>query len=261
MAIVCARRLADGRRRARRRHAGDPRGLRRPPLQRPTARSCRASDAGSLLSVDEAARAGRACWRRKAPSSRATARASPSPSTRSASTPTWSTPSSGSARSAEHWVRPWFDTLLPDVAKHLRTVAKCRTEGLTPHDKFAGRSDCSSLRSSHSAPTPRSSTSPSTTSCAAPSSSATRRRTSAGRPTVRAPVLHMEAAYSDPLEKDRDTYVVNRDGSGLRKLSDDEKKDAPPAGGESDARQAHAPCTRMTATSTSGRPRPESAAR
>src|SRR5579859_5445912 len=38
--------------------------------------------------------------------------------------------------------------------------------------------------------------------------------------------------YSDPLEKDRDTYVVNRDGSGLRKLSDDEKKDAPPAFGD-----------------------------
>jgi len=35
--------------------------------------------------------------------------------------------------------------------------------------------------------------------------------------------------YSDTLEHDRDTYVVNRDGSGLRKLSDDEKKDAPPA--------------------------------
>src|SRR5437660_11192322 len=34
--------------------------------------------------------------------------------------------------------------------------------------------------------------------------------------------------YSEPLEKDRDTYVVNRDGSGLRKLSEDEKKDAPP---------------------------------
>ena len=34
--------------------------------------------------------------------------------------------------------------------------------------------------------------------------------------------------YSDALEHDRDTYVVNRDGSGLRKLSDDEKKDAPP---------------------------------
>ena len=38
--------------------------------------------------------------------------------------------------------------------------------------------------------------------------------------------------YSDPLEKDRDTYVVNRDGSGLRKLSDEEKKDAPPATAE-----------------------------
>jgi len=35
--------------------------------------------------------------------------------------------------------------------------------------------------------------------------------------------------YSDSLEKDRDTYVVNRDGSELRKLSDEEKKDAPPA--------------------------------
>jgi dipeptidyl aminopeptidase/acylaminoacyl peptidase len=35
--------------------------------------------------------------------------------------------------------------------------------------------------------------------------------------------------YSDTLEHDRDTYVVNRDGSALRKLSDDEKKDAPPA--------------------------------
>ena len=35
--------------------------------------------------------------------------------------------------------------------------------------------------------------------------------------------------YTDTLEKDRDTYVVNRDGSGLRKLSDEEKKDAPPA--------------------------------
>jgi dipeptidyl aminopeptidase/acylaminoacyl peptidase len=35
--------------------------------------------------------------------------------------------------------------------------------------------------------------------------------------------------YTDTLEKDRDTYVVNRDGGGLRKLSDDEKKDAPPA--------------------------------
>ena len=38
--------------------------------------------------------------------------------------------------------------------------------------------------------------------------------------------------YSDPLEKDRDTYVVNRDGGGLRKLSDDEKKDAPPSTGD-----------------------------
>src|SRR5216110_1954769 len=38
--------------------------------------------------------------------------------------------------------------------------------------------------------------------------------------------------YNEPLEKDRDTYVVNRDGSGLRKLSDEEKKDVPPATAE-----------------------------
>ena len=37
---------------------------------------------------------------------------------------------------------------------------------------------------------------------------------------------------SDPLDKDRDTYVVNRDGSGLRKLSEEEKKDAPPPAGD-----------------------------
>ena len=34
--------------------------------------------------------------------------------------------------------------------------------------------------------------------------------------------------YSEPIEKDFDTYVVGRDGKGLRKLSDDEAKDAPP---------------------------------
>jgi dipeptidyl aminopeptidase/acylaminoacyl peptidase len=38
--------------------------------------------------------------------------------------------------------------------------------------------------------------------------------------------------HDDPLEKDRDTYVVNRDGGGLRKLSDEEKKDAPPPNGD-----------------------------
>jgi dipeptidyl aminopeptidase/acylaminoacyl peptidase len=38
--------------------------------------------------------------------------------------------------------------------------------------------------------------------------------------------------YNEPLNKDRDTYVVNRDGNGLRKLSDEEKKDAPPATGD-----------------------------
>src|ERR1700730_14836350 len=37
---------------------------------------------------------------------------------------------------------------------------------------------------------------------------------------------------TDPVQKDRDTWVVNRDGTGLRKLSDDEKKDAPPTGGD-----------------------------
>jgi len=39
--------------------------------------------------------------------------------------------------------------------------------------------------------------------------------------------------YGDPVEEDYDTYVVGRDGKGLRKLSDDEAKDAPPARGAS----------------------------
>jgi dipeptidyl aminopeptidase/acylaminoacyl peptidase len=34
--------------------------------------------------------------------------------------------------------------------------------------------------------------------------------------------------YSDPTEENFDTYVVNRDGSGLRKLTDEQAKDAPP---------------------------------
>jgi dipeptidyl aminopeptidase/acylaminoacyl peptidase len=38
--------------------------------------------------------------------------------------------------------------------------------------------------------------------------------------------------YNDPLEKDRDTYVAARDGGGLRKLSEEEKKNAPPANGQ-----------------------------
>ncbi len=38
---------------------------------------------------------------------------------------------------------------------------------------------------------------------------------------------------SDPLLKPADTYVVGRDGSALRKLSDDEAKLAPPAAGDS----------------------------
>jgi dipeptidyl aminopeptidase/acylaminoacyl peptidase len=37
--------------------------------------------------------------------------------------------------------------------------------------------------------------------------------------------------YTDPVEEDYDTYVVNRDGSGLRKLSKEEEKNAPPNGG------------------------------
>ena len=38
--------------------------------------------------------------------------------------------------------------------------------------------------------------------------------------------------YSEPREKDPDTYVVNRDGSGLRKLTEEEAKNAPPANGD-----------------------------
>src|SRR6185369_11182422 len=36
----------------------------------------------------------------------------------------------------------------------------------------------------------------------------------------------------EPRDKDADLYVVNRDGSGLRKLSEEEAKKAPPANGE-----------------------------
>ena len=38
---------------------------------------------------------------------------------------------------------------------------------------------------------------------------------------------------ADPLRTPRDTYVVNRDGSGLRKLSDADAKQAPPVEGKS----------------------------
>src|SRR5258708_32155750 len=38
---------------------------------------------------------------------------------------------------------------------------------------------------------------------------------------------------SDPQDKDADTYVVNRDGGNLRKLSDAEAKLAPPVFGDS----------------------------
>ena len=37
---------------------------------------------------------------------------------------------------------------------------------------------------------------------------------------------------SDPLDADRDTYVVGRDGSGLRKLSEEDAKHAAPVGGD-----------------------------
>jgi dipeptidyl aminopeptidase/acylaminoacyl peptidase len=37
---------------------------------------------------------------------------------------------------------------------------------------------------------------------------------------------------SDPRDKDYDTYVVNRDGTGLKRLSEEEAKNAPPAGGD-----------------------------
>ncbi len=37
--------------------------------------------------------------------------------------------------------------------------------------------------------------------------------------------------YSDPTEENFDTYVAGRDGSGLRKLTDEQAKDAPPANG------------------------------
>src|SRR5437588_9833857 len=38
--------------------------------------------------------------------------------------------------------------------------------------------------------------------------------------------------YSDPREKDPDTYMVNRDGSGLHRLTEEEAKNAPPANGD-----------------------------
>ena len=39
-------------------------------------------------------------------------------------------------------------------------------------------------------------------------------------------------AAGEPREKDFDTYVVNRDGSGLKKLTEEEAKNAPPISGE-----------------------------
>ena len=38
--------------------------------------------------------------------------------------------------------------------------------------------------------------------------------------------------WSDPAGADRDTYVARRDGSGLRKLTDEEKREAPPVRGD-----------------------------
>src|SRR5436853_752768 len=39
-------------------------------------------------------------------------------------------------------------------------------------------------------------------------------------------------SYSEARDKDPDTYTVNRDGTGLRKLTEEEAKNAPPANGE-----------------------------
>ena len=38
--------------------------------------------------------------------------------------------------------------------------------------------------------------------------------------------------YTDPTEENFDTYVVGRDGKGLRKLTDEEAKHAPPVNGD-----------------------------
>src|SRR5690242_3571053 len=38
--------------------------------------------------------------------------------------------------------------------------------------------------------------------------------------------------YNEPREKESDTYVVNRDGTGLRKLSEEEARQAPPTNGD-----------------------------
>lgn len=38
--------------------------------------------------------------------------------------------------------------------------------------------------------------------------------------------------WGDPIEKDFDTWVVSRDGKSLRKLTEEEAKDAPPVGGD-----------------------------
>src|SRR6266498_2559120 len=38
--------------------------------------------------------------------------------------------------------------------------------------------------------------------------------------------------YNEAREKDPDTYVVNRDGTGLRKLSEEEARNAPPPNGD-----------------------------
>src|SRR5208282_5638903 len=38
--------------------------------------------------------------------------------------------------------------------------------------------------------------------------------------------------YDEPREKNMDTYVIAADGSGLKKLSEEEAKDAPPVAGD-----------------------------
>lgn len=42
--------------------------------------------------------------------------------------------------------------------------------------------------------------------------------------------------HDEALNKEYSTYVVNRDGSGMRKLSEEEEKQAPPVGGSEDTR-------------------------
>jgi hypothetical protein len=76
---------------------------------------------------------------------------------------------------------------------------------------------------------------------------------------------------TDKEDAPLDTYVVNRDGSGLRKLSDEEARLAPPGGGHvggaagaaarkpTPAKTSGSPSTRAMATSSSPTTPPERA--